>query len=561
MVKLDVTMLKYLSREDFRVLTAVEMGQKNHELVPLELVASIASLRAGGVHKVIKELIKHKLVSYEHASKNPGYRLTYNGYDYLALKTLTGRDALHSVGNKIGVGKESDIYICANAEGAEMCLKLHRLGRTCFRAIKNKRDYHGHRHAASWLYLSRLAAMKEFAFMKALYDHGFPVPKPVDYSRHAVVMELMNAYPLCQVHEVEDPAELYSDLMNLIMKFASFGLIHGDFNEFNLMLDDNDKVTVIDFPQMMSVDHANARFYFDRDVECVRTFMKRRFGFESVEAPTFEQIVRDADVDLDKEVAATGFCKEMDATLAEGLKAERGLEEPEKEGDGGAGKDEGMEEDGSESEEDGVEEDEDDDDEEAETEENQKREKKFKFIETDADSDFPPLHPLTGEEYSEENFPSLSAASGLNPLLSASNFVDDEAADDEVLEVHDDPDDERLQDPALEVTLEDLSLRNSAFRPHRSEATMQKTNQHTLAATARDRRRNSDSSSSNSDAGTRGVAASTIPPDLIKAKVKKTLMGKQKKEKRRIRAKGERNLVTERRREQRENIQTSAVWG
>ena len=109
------------------------------------------------------------------------YRLTYNGYDFLALKTLTGRDALLSVGNKIGVGKESDIYICADGEGAEMCLKLHRLGRTCFRAIKNKRDYHGHRHAASWLYLSRLAAMKEYAFMKALYDHGFPVPKPVDY--------------------------------------------------------------------------------------------------------------------------------------------------------------------------------------------------------------------------------------------------------------------------------------------------------------------------------------------------------------------------------------------
>ena len=99
----------------------------------------------------------------------------------MALKTLTGRDALLSVGNKIGVGKESDIYICADEAGTELCLKLHRLGRTCFRAIKNKRDYHGHRHAASWLYLSRLAAMKEFAFMKALYDHGFPVPKPVDY--------------------------------------------------------------------------------------------------------------------------------------------------------------------------------------------------------------------------------------------------------------------------------------------------------------------------------------------------------------------------------------------
>jgi len=540
MVKLDVTMLKYLSREDFRVLTAVEMGQKNHELVPLELVASIASLRAGGVHKVIKELIKHKLVAYEHATKNPGYRLTYNGYDYLALKTLTGRDALLSVGNKIGVGKESDIYICANEEETELCLKLHRLGRTCFRAIKNKRDYHGHRHAASWLYLSRLAAMKEFAFMKALYDHGFPVPKPVDYSRHAVVMELMNAYPLCQVHDVDDPSELYSDLMNLIMKFASFGLIHGDFNEFNLMVDDNDKVTVIDFPQMMSVDHPNAKFYFDRDVECVRAFMKRRFGYESSEAPAFEDIVRDAYVDLDKEVAATGFCKEMDATLTEGLKAERGSAEPSKEGAVGPVSD------------DGEDEDEDDGEEEGKNEGQKENDKKAQ-----AGNNFPAVHPLTGEEYSEENFPSLQAASDASPLLSASNFDGAVATLDAIDDVIDDPED-RPQDPSLEVTLEDLSLRNAAFRPHRSEATMRKTNNHTLAHAGQ-----SDDSEC-SDAGTRctgGVAASTIPPDLIKAKVKKTLMGKQKKEKRRIRAKGERNLVTERKREQRENIQTSAVWG
>ena len=36
-----------------------------------------------------------------------GYRLTFAGYDYLALHALTSRDVLHSVGNQIGVGKES----------------------------------------------------------------------------------------------------------------------------------------------------------------------------------------------------------------------------------------------------------------------------------------------------------------------------------------------------------------------------------------------------------------------------------------------------------------------
>lgn len=43
-----------------------------------------------------------------------------------------------------------------------MALKLHRLGRTSFRAVKNKRDYLKDRSSASfsWLYLSRLAALK-----------------------------------------------------------------------------------------------------------------------------------------------------------------------------------------------------------------------------------------------------------------------------------------------------------------------------------------------------------------------------------------------------------------
>lgn len=40
---------------------------RNHEVVPLSLIASIASLRGGGCHKIIKELVKHKLVSYENS--------------------------------------------------------------------------------------------------------------------------------------------------------------------------------------------------------------------------------------------------------------------------------------------------------------------------------------------------------------------------------------------------------------------------------------------------------------------------------------------------------------
>lgn len=70
------------------------------------------------------------------------------------------------MGNQIGVGKESDIFIAANENDEQIVLKFHRLGRTSFRQIKSKRDYLKHRKSGSWLYLSRLSAMKEFAFMK-----------------------------------------------------------------------------------------------------------------------------------------------------------------------------------------------------------------------------------------------------------------------------------------------------------------------------------------------------------------------------------------------------------
>lgn len=60
MGRLNVSLLRYLDRASFRALTAVEMGMKNHELVPGALVAAIAQIRAGGVHKVLRELSKHR---------------------------------------------------------------------------------------------------------------------------------------------------------------------------------------------------------------------------------------------------------------------------------------------------------------------------------------------------------------------------------------------------------------------------------------------------------------------------------------------------------------------
>ncbi|WVQ95357.1 hypothetical protein IAU59_002454 [Kwoniella sp. CBS 9459] len=315
-MKLDATDLRYVTADEFRVLTAVEMGSKNHEVVPTGLIAELSGIRGGNVNKALGDLAKRDLVARVQNVKYDGYRLTYGGLDYLALRTFSRRKtpSVYSVGQRIGVGKESDIMIVADESGEKRVLKMHRLGRISFRAIKSKRDYLGKRRSASWMYMSRLSAQKEFAFMKALYNHGFPVPVPIDQARHCVVMSMIDGQTLRAVDQVSDPADLYSKLMELIVRLAHAGLIHGDFNEFNIMLlRKTEEPIVIDFPQMVSTRHENAEFFFNRDVNCVRRFFRRRFRYEGASWPTWKDVLEgDEEVEGD-----LGTVKEEDEDAAE----------------------------------------------------------------------------------------------------------------------------------------------------------------------------------------------------------------------------------------------------
>ena len=307
MGRMDVSALRYLSKDELRTLQAVEQGMKNHDLVPVELISSIANLKHGGAFKALGTLLRAKLLRHDR-KKYDGYSLNYLGYDYLAFSTLAKRNVVKAMGRQIGVGKESDVFIALDeTEEKTLVVKMHRLGRTSFRKVKEKRDYHQHRKFANWLYLSHLAAEKEFAFMKILRDAGFPVPEPIDCNRHCVVMSLVDAYPLTQIRELAKPGKVFAQLMELHIRLAQCGLVHCDFNEFNVMINDNEELTMIDFPQMVSTSHKNAAYYFNRDVECLRLFFERRYGFQASSVPTLADCTTRI-MELDKLSAAWDFC-------------------------------------------------------------------------------------------------------------------------------------------------------------------------------------------------------------------------------------------------------------
>jgi RIO kinase 2 len=317
MARLDASQLRYLSARDIRVLTAVEMGMKNHAYVPLQLITSISRVRPGYVPRIITNLLKLKLLSHQ-GGRGDGYALTYTGYDYLALYTLVKRGRIVSIGDKLGVGKEADIYRCEDAVTGEVrILKFLRIGRTSFRQVKNLRDWHEGRSHASWLYLCRLAALKEFAYMRALHDRGFPTPTPIDVNRHCVMMSVAPGSPLRTFGSFEDPQQLYDKLTGLIVQLARWGLVHGDFNEFNIMIDpeqfdadDCPLFTIIDFPQMISTGHKLAEVQFARDIGCIVEFFRRKAQWAPGYVPTWSDVMAgveaasaNADADADAEAS------------------------------------------------------------------------------------------------------------------------------------------------------------------------------------------------------------------------------------------------------------------
>lgn len=82
-------------------------------------------------------------------------------------------------------------------------------------------------------------------------------------------MTMVHAHQLVQVRKLGNPAQAYLACMDLISRLAAKGLIHCDFNEFNLLINDEEEITLIDFPQMVSISHPNGKELFERDVECI----------------------------------------------------------------------------------------------------------------------------------------------------------------------------------------------------------------------------------------------------------------------------------------------------
>ncbi|MHA1998529.1 MAG: RIO1 family regulatory kinase/ATPase domain-containing protein, partial [Promethearchaeota archaeon] len=255
-----------LEKEEFRVLNAIEISMRKFGMVPFKNITFYTRYDPEEVQYWLDVVHKKELIIRD-SEKRQRYVLNSKGYDLLALKTLAERDVVASIGNMLGTGKESDVYQAIAPSGKKLALKFHRIGRTSFRAIKQKRDYATGKHHVSWLYLCRLSATKEAKFLEKLMGLGLKVPLLVNHNRHVVVMDLFEGQEIHEFPKIDDPEAILVEILLEVKKiYQDARLIHGDLGEFNIIYTFNGRILIIDWPQAVNIDHPNAQAFIRRDV-------------------------------------------------------------------------------------------------------------------------------------------------------------------------------------------------------------------------------------------------------------------------------------------------------
>lgn len=272
------TTLKELTPLDIRLLKIIEHHQRLIDFTPLETIIEYMKKSPYTVEDLLRKLHKRKLIEYR-SFPEPAYRLTFFGYDMLAWRFLVDNDYVVAIGRKLGVGKESEVFLGQSADGNTVCIKVHRLGVRNFRYTKRQRQYIAEKPDLQPIFESRISAKREYQALSRLH-HTINVPKPLIQNRHIVVMEFIDGIDLYKVKKLEfnDAKIILEEIIDAITTAViKHGIIHGDLSEFNVMLTYKDALPyIIDWPQWIDLSSPNADEYLARDFHhIVRYFVKK----------------------------------------------------------------------------------------------------------------------------------------------------------------------------------------------------------------------------------------------------------------------------------------------
>jgi len=286
---------KKVPKEGFKVLRLIDSHLSKYEYLPQGIIAFRIKLPPGRLEELLETLVSLSLIKRRIGS-NVGYRLTYLGLSILSLKSLVDRGIIEAVGDRIGVGKESEIYEALSTTGERLSLKLHMVGKESFKKLVRVRHHIHKGIVANWLIESKKNASREYRALTILSQFTDNVPRPVGYNRNAVVTEFIEGLELYRISSLSDPMKtFYRVLYAVATAYKCAGIIHGDLSEYNIMIRSSDEEPIIiDWPQYIAKESSGAAEALRRDICYVSRYFNKKFELGIDCSVEYEKIITDS---------------------------------------------------------------------------------------------------------------------------------------------------------------------------------------------------------------------------------------------------------------------------
>jgi len=267
---------KQLAEEDFKVLRAMEKLSKRYEYAPLEAIVRESGFFEEKTSLILSKLYRLKLVKSRLTGSSRSYRLTYLALDMLALRGLVDQNVVSAIGERIGVGKESELYKALSPQGNLLTVKFIRLGRQSFRRTRLVRSW-ATLPVSSWFDQSKVAAEREYKALAELHAFKAGVPKPYGFNRHATAIQYIDGVELYRRPMLRKPEDTLQQVLDTIrIAYVNAGIIHGDLSEYNIIVEkESEKPYIIDWPQYIYKDEMNALELLRRDLKYILNFFMK----------------------------------------------------------------------------------------------------------------------------------------------------------------------------------------------------------------------------------------------------------------------------------------------
>jgi RIO kinase 2 len=287
-LKESARIVKNLENLEYRVLKVFVSSIKHHQIINNHNILSYSNLHKDRVQYAVESLLKLKLIS----KTQNGFKLLTAGLDVYALKLLVDSGIILGIGNSLGIGKESDVVEAISEIQQRRAVKFFRIGRISFTDTKRKRSLEKNKNVNNWLLINIEAAKREYDFLVKLKSTKMNIATPYFRSMHSIVMDRINGLRLIEIRNLPNPIEIFDKVFEQIRISYNEKIINGDLSEYNIFLDENNNIWIIDWPQAVTLEHPNAEFLIRRDLHNVIRYFRRKYDLTIDENSYYNTLVK-----------------------------------------------------------------------------------------------------------------------------------------------------------------------------------------------------------------------------------------------------------------------------